>query len=231
MLENLTLRLYQQEARLKSRAQQSEKVTAYIASSKIASSKKPGGTSDQKSSLTFEQRQARRKEIEEKKKTIECHNCGQTGHWVRECPHSGKEDAGKKEEPSGGKKTTSYKAFVANTSQLLNDGWYADSVCTQHMTDQRSWFQMFQPTTPSAEWSVEGIGGAEIRAEEVGDILVRVKTTSGYEITVLSQVLFVPNFGRSLFSCYRAAQRDIYTLHMKDGCSLIQNGNVVMMVY
>lgn len=33
---------------------------------------------------------------------------------------------------------------------------------------------------------------------------------------------------RNLFSCYRAAQKDIFTLHMKNGCQLLHNGTVVM---
>jgi hypothetical protein len=73
-----------------------------------------------------------------------------------------------------------------------------------------------------------GIGGMEIQAEDVGDIRVMVKTPSGYEASTLTQVLYVPNLGRSLFSCYRAAQKGVYTLHMKNGCSLICDGNVVM---
>jgi hypothetical protein len=32
------------------------------------------------------------------------------------------------------------KAFMASTTKQTSEHWYADSGCTQHMTDQHSWF-------------------------------------------------------------------------------------------
>ncbi len=49
----------------------------------------------QQPTLTYEQCQAQCKEIEEKKKNLECHKCGRKGHWPRECAY---EDADKKKE-------------------------------------------------------------------------------------------------------------------------------------
>jgi hypothetical protein len=47
-------------------------------------------------------------------------------------------------------------------------------------------------------------------------------------MNVLIDVLHVPNLGRSLFSCYKITQKNIFTLHLKDGSQLIQEGNMVM---
>ncbi len=47
-------------------------------------------------------------------------------------------------------------------------------------------------------------------------------------MNVLINVLHVPNLGKSLFSCFKIAPKNTFTLHMKDGCQLIQEGNVVM---
>jgi hypothetical protein len=58
----------------------------------------------------------------------------------------------------------------------------------------------------------------------VCDILINVKTAKGSNVTILTEVLFVSTLGRSLFSCYRAAQKGIFTLHMRDGCQLIHEG-------
>jgi hypothetical protein len=112
-------------------------------------------------------------------------------------------------------------------SKQSSDYWYADSGCTQHMTDQRSWFTTFSPLHGSSQ-SMEGIGGVAVHAIGIGDILISVKVKDGVNTAILTDVLFVPNLGRSLFSCYRAAQRNIFTLHMKDGCQLIQDGQIVM---
>ncbi len=67
-----------------------------------------------------------------------------------------------------------------------------------------------------------------MKAKGLGDILVRVKKGDNYEMSVLIDVLHVPNLGKSLFSCYRIVQKNIFTLYMKDGSQLIQERNVVM---
>jgi hypothetical protein len=88
-LETLTLRLYQQETRIKNRAEaqsQSNKNSAYVSvSSKAASGKDSkegtkGRSADSRPNQTYEQRQARRKEIDDKKKETECWKCGSIGH-------------------------------------------------------------------------------------------------------------------------------------------------------
>jgi hypothetical protein len=56
-----------------------------------------------------------------------------------------------------------------------------------------------------------------MRAKGLGDILVQIKKGDNYEICVLTDVLHVSNLGKSLFSCYRTTQKNIFTLHMKYG--------------
>jgi hypothetical protein len=96
------------------------------------------------------------------------------------------------------------------------------------MTNQRSWFKTYQPINRTKDQPIENISGIKTRARGLGDILVRIKKGDNYEMNVLIDVLHVPNLGRSLFSCYRTTQKNIFTLHMKDGSQLIQEGNVVM---
>ncbi len=67
-----------------------------------------------------------------------------------------------------------------------------------------------------------------MRMKRLGDILVRIKKGDNYEMSVLTDVLHVLNLSKSLFSCYKATQNNIFTLHMKHGSQLIQEGNVVM---
>jgi transposase InsO family protein len=282
-LETLTLRLYQQETRMKNRAAATspDKVAAYVSVSatkalggKDSKGSSKGGSGDSRPNITYEQRQARRREIDDKKKETECWKCGNKGHWSRECPNGERKDdnkgKSKQDDDESGKSKPgySYKAFVAfssclsaqvcmpprksagdskaaevcnsttsqgpcsawmaGSSKQSSDHWYADSGCTQHMTDQRSWFTTFRLLTQEGSQPVEGIGGVAIHAVGIGDILVSVKVKDDVTTSVLTDVLFVPNLGRSLFSCYRAAQKNIFTLHMKNGCQLIQDGQVVM---
>jgi hypothetical protein len=55
-----------------------------------------------------------------------------------------------------------------------------------------------------------------------------IKNNDNYEMNVLTNVLHVPNISKSLFSCFRIAQKNTFNLHMNDGCQLIQEGNAVM---
>ncbi len=56
-----------------------------------------------------------------------------------------------------------------------------------------------------------------MRVKGLGDILVRIKKGDSYEMSVLIDVLHVLNLGKSLVSCYKATQNNIFTLHMKHG--------------
>jgi hypothetical protein len=67
-----------------------------------------------------------------------------------------------------------------------------------------------------------------MRAKGLGEILVQIKKGDSYEMCVLTHVLLVSNLGRNLFSCYRATQKNLFTLRMKYDSQLIQKGNVVM---
>jgi hypothetical protein len=125
------LHLYQQETRMKHRAGAvADKASAYVAAtSKQASSKdakeaSKGNSTDTRPILTFEQRQARHKEIEDRKKETKCWKCGKKGHWSRECQEGEKKDdckgKDKAEEASSNKQKSgsTYKAFVARFSCL-----------------------------------------------------------------------------------------------------------------
>jgi hypothetical protein len=96
------------------------------------------------------------------------------------------------------------------------------------MTNQRSWFKTYQPINRIKGQPIESTSGVKTRARGLGDILVQIKKGDNYEMNVLIDVLHVPNFCKSLFSCYRITQKNIFTLHMKDGSQLIQEGNVIM---
>lgn len=232
-LTNLTLQLLQTEGTLKTRADASvATAAAYVA---LAKGKKPD--------YTTEERAARRKEIEERKKHSPCWKCGDNGHWGRECTASEEvvkkyqeTQAAKKEQSKkdqGGKgKNEGYKAFMAINSQSSCDAResnfsYVDSGCTEYMTETRSFFSTYRDISMEHRL-VEGIGGVMLQAAGIGDIIIKIKQTEGYTFGVLKGVVHVPNLGRNLFSSYVAVQKKLYTLHMDTGCHLLEDGKVVM---
>lgn len=76
-LDNLTLQLLQTENTLKSRVDEITATAAYVATA-----------SNKTSEYTPEQRDARRKEITDRKKITKCWKCGILGHWGHECTYS-----------------------------------------------------------------------------------------------------------------------------------------------
>jgi hypothetical protein len=96
------------------------------------------------------------------------------------------------------------------------------------MTNQRSWFKTYQPINRVKDQPIEGISGVEMKVKRFGDIMVQIKNSDNYEMSVLTNVFHVLNLGKSLFSCFKIAQKNTFNLHMKDGCQLVQKRNVVM---
>lgn len=224
-LSNLILQLLQTEGMNKMQSDATiASAQAYAASAK---GKNP-------SEYSIEQRAARKKEIADRKKITECWKCGKTGHWGKECQASEEEHRKHQEskrktvEQNGSSKTGNLKAYMAHSGDVLHysPSWYVDSGCTEHMAEDRTFFTTYRDLTNSRP--VKGIGGLQLQAVGVGDILIKIQLTEGFTFGVLKDVLYVPKLGRNLFSSYAAAQKKIFTLHTDVGCHMLENGKKVM---
>ena len=225
-LDNLTLQLLQTESMLKSRVDEITTSATYVATS-----------SSKSSPYTPEQRAARQKEISDRKKTTKCWKCGITGHWGRECIAS-EADQQKYQESKNQPQSSNnqfkqqsggHKAFMASINEVSSNSssWFVDSGCTEHMTDNRSYFSTNQDVSLEHR-PVQGIGGALLMVAGVGDINIKIQHGHEYTFGILKGVNHVPSLGRNLFSSYVAAQKKIFTLHTDTGCQLIEEGQIVM---
>jgi hypothetical protein len=145
-LQNFTIHLLRHESQLKSEEEASIVAVAYIAAAKSTNTGSSFSSSDGRPSLTYEERQARRREIDERKKKTSCWKCGQVGHWARECTEMLLEAPAKKQEHSssyGAPKPTTPRAYMASSTTIDSDSWYVDSGCTEHMTNSHHFFTSF----------------------------------------------------------------------------------------
>ena len=115
-LDNFTLQSLQIESTLKSRIDEITSIAAYIT---FAS----GKTIE----YTPEQRAARCKEINDRKKNNKCWKCGLIGHWSHECTateadqwrHQESQAACKSNNDQSKKKYQSHKGFIATLDEVL----------------------------------------------------------------------------------------------------------------
>ena len=87
-LNNLLIRLIREETRMKEMKER--EASASPTSAFVAQAKRGDGTS--RPSLTYEQRQARKKDLDKRKKTAECWKCGKVGHYHRDCTEPDKKE-------------------------------------------------------------------------------------------------------------------------------------------
>jgi len=105
--------------------------------------------------------------------------------------------------------------------------WYVDSGCTEHMCPDITVFSTYQDISREQRL-VEGIGGIKLQVAGIGDIIIKIWINGSHTFGILKGVVHVPGLGRNLFSSYIAAQRKMYTLHMENGCQIVENDKAVM---
>jgi len=106
--------------------------------------------------------------------------------------------------------------------------WYIDSGYTDHMTNVSNYFSIY--TNISFEKRiVQRVGGIVLEVIDIGDINVQVHLGDVEEFATLTEVLFVPKLGTSLFSSQKIAQKNIDTITSKHSYRLVtQSGQIVM---
>lgn len=149
-LNNLTIRLLRHENRLRNEEREDDKVAmAYAAAMKHGSTSTARFDSQQsqanRPSLTYEQRQERRREINERKKVTMCWGCNQLGHWARECPlnDSQRGPVDLLEDSKNSQQPPLHRAYMTTGSGADSSSWYMDSGCTDHMTNVNTYFSVY----------------------------------------------------------------------------------------
>jgi hypothetical protein len=178
-------------------------------------------------------------ELAARKQVTRCGNCGEVGHWHRECPRPRKPVSFRHiphpapteqyTSPASGSSPPQDSRYSARSPhvtmtppraymvQFLDQDvqptdWLADSGSSHHMTDQRSWFTNFN-AVPAGTWPVQAVGGHTTFVEGIGDIPIEIHIRNQWERGMLTDVLYVPTLQRNLFSVSSAAFKNVDTLY------------------
>lgn len=151
-----------------------------------------------------------------------CYSCGSTEHFKRDCPKIKKDKLqGHKKEKNkqSAKEEPDASAWSAeiNRETLLSsteDIWVVDCGATHHMTPRQDWFESME----SYHTKVKIANGSFTMAKGRGTIRLKLQYKGKSTNKLLTNVLWVPDLPRSLFSSGAAADR---------GCETFSKGKLM----
>lgn len=182
--------------------------------------------------------------IEEKKKRSKCANCGEKGHWFRECTKpKKKEKAGDKQ---SGKRERAFAASAMKEKDVSSDEesdasetcfkvglgndklklkWLSDSAATSHFCNQLKWFVDFQ--VQDGTKTVEGCDGTPLPILGIGSVRIVAETSQGEVVSKLTGVNYCPGLTTNLIYVGSAADHGVTTTYVKDKCIMKMKGKVI----
>jgi hypothetical protein len=156
-----------------------------------------------------------------------CNYCKKPGHWIRDC---------KKRKAANERKAAAHhdgrnEALIGEALSTVQDSeksseiWYLDSGATDHMSNQRRWFQNFKHYQ---EPKFVRIGnGKLIPAIGSGNVDILAYNGESWIPKFLSDVLYVPDLTYNLFSLGATLDKGIQYQSDDRTCRLFKGGNVV----
>ena len=185
----------------------------------------------------------RAQEIATRKQVSRYGNCGEIGHWHKDCLRPPRKHVpvrhvlhspateqhtssafGASSPPQDSRYSTrsphvtmtSPRAYMVQflDQEVQPTDWLADNGSSHHMTDQSSWFTNFT-AVPAGTWPVQAVDGHTTFVEGTSDIPIDIYIRKQWERDMLTDVLYVPTIQRNFFSVSSAAFKNIDTLTLR----------------
>lgn len=172
--------------------------------------------------------------LSERQANSKCHQCGQVGHWKKDCVAGNKNDSGSNSSKNNNNnkngKSVSYAAIDETLSADYDETWISDSGASRHTTFRRDWFKSFSSGVQ------DGIKIANDEILEVigsGTIEVEAFVDGKWETQILENVRFAPKAKVNLFSVNQLTSKGYNTTFTNDGCTVtrVSDGKVVSVGY
>lgn len=210
-LPNLTARLLDEEASLTSTEEQEN---AFLASSSRKKDARSTGKNEEKPN---------KKKMDMSK--VACYNCRKKGHFARNCPSLKKTN----EEQNENQRNNS--AFNVECQEALfaapqsdEDKWIMDSGASAHMTHHREFFWKFEETSKN---DVALANKQELPIKGIGTIKIEKLIDGKWYESTITNVLYVPNLKRNLFSEGVLTKKGMKIIKEQDSAKVIDKKKIV----
>lgn len=151
--------------------------------------------------------------------------CGKLGHWERECRL-------KARHIREGKNIDAQRTFAlmaATFSQSYDTAWYGDSGASCHMSNDRSIFSEYTPSTTPTQISVGNAGRLNIQGSGKIEFHSILADGTRRDVTLLN-VQYVPGISHNLVSIGQAAKENNWAVFKGCKCEILTRGkNVIIM--
>lgn len=144
---------------------------------------------------------------------VECYKCHKLGHYQFECPEADKQanyaEFDEEEE-------LLLMAHVEVKGSRMEDLWFLDSGCSNHMTENKKWFSQIDE---SFRHLVKLGNGARMLVQGKGSIKIRVSRM----IQVVQDVYYVPELSNNLLSVGQLQERGLAILIQDNVCKVFHS--------
>ncbi|KAJ3644147.1 hypothetical protein Zmor_026819 [Zophobas morio] len=158
-----------------------------------------------------------------------CYNCGKTGHIKIDCykpqntQNNGQANAASNSGASSAMMYTAETMAVGNAGEL----WVADSGASKHMTFRRDIITNYREFSASERKPITVGNNETIYAEGEGDVMITSYVNGQALEQGMSEVWYVPEIGKNLFSISAASNHGVNALFSKHTLQLFSRGKVV----